>query len=427
MTMSNASSAADSDDTRRSQAPKPLKSPVSAKIASQYAHDSRHQVQVAAMTLDQQLDLIKQFGGSELTAELVSKFTADLMSHNKVARNAVRALGEMMEDMILYIRLGAGSPVPVDKKGLMLGPMMMRIADARGQVAQERGIALKVKPSRMAIITDQRTFNRVMCNLIDNAINHANATKIVVGMRMQGENCVLEVADNGRGIAESEQEKIFEAGYRGSSAGGPNWSEGRGLGLYIVKSLVEQLEGSIELWSKPGKGARFRVILPGPIEWQERGINAGKSEQTTLTGKTIAVLEDHLETLRLYESAFASRGAKVIASDNVAEWVSKVVNAKKIPDLILVDFMIGRGTSDLALQMLRSRLRDSLPKGTKKGAKSVAGLPIVIVTGNPGHPQLKELSKNTPVLQKPLNQQSIDTLTQVAAGKRALNAADFIN
>jgi len=82
---------------------------------------------------------------------------------------------------------------------------------------------------------------------------------------------------------------------------------------------------------------------------------------------------------------------------------------------------------DIAITMLRSRLRDAIGKGGKKGGKSVLSLPIVIVTGNPGHPQLKELSKNIPVLQKPLTQQSIETLTQVAAGTRLLNAADFIN
>jgi CheY-like chemotaxis protein len=405
--------AIDADDALKGQAKKSVKSPFSARIASSYAHDSRHQIQVADLSLR---SLMKLLDGKE-----------DAKVHAGMALSAVGALKEMMEDMILYIRLGTGEQVPVDMKGLGVGPDLRKIRDTLGPIAEKQGAQLRVRSSRMQIVTDPRSFRRILYNLVDNSIKHARGTKVVVGMRISEDDCVLEVADNGRGIPENEQDRIFEAGFRGSAAGGENWSEGRGLGLFIVRSMVERLGGTITVRSKPGHGARFRVTLPGPIEWQPRGVNAMKHDEASLDGKTIAVLEDHLETLRLYESAFVSRGATVIASDNVAEWVSKVVNAKKIPDLILVDFMIGRGTSDLAITMLRSRLRDAMGKGGKKGGKSVLSLPIVIVTGNPGHPQLKELSKNTPVLQKPLTQQSIETLTQVAAGTRMLNAADFIN
>lgn len=417
--MSSNGSDREKDGSRRGSEPLPVRSVLSGKIASQYAHDSRHHEQLAVLSLREQLDLLGQVEDESLRTELKHQ--------NKVARSAVRALGEMVEDMVLYIRLGAGVPNPVARQGLMIGPVMMRIEEARGPVAQEKGIELKVMPSRMAVITDHRILWRLLCNLIDNAIHHSNGTRIVVGMRLHGDQCMLEVADNGRGIAEAEQERIFEAGYRGVGAGGENWSEGRGLGLYIVKSLAEQIDGRVEVKSAPGRGARFRVLIDSPVEWQPRGINPTKSEKTSLDGRTIAVLEDHIETLKLYESAFSARGATVIASDNPTEWVSKVASAKRLPDLFIVDFMIGRGTSDLALQMLRSRLRDVVPKGGKKGGKGVLGLPIVIVTGNPGHPQLRELAKNTPVLQKPLNEQSIETLTQVAAGKRTLNASDFIN
>ncbi|HMG90867.1 MAG TPA: sensor histidine kinase [Chryseolinea sp.] len=107
--------------------------------------------------------------------------------------------------------------------------------------------------------TEWTLLNAILQNLIENAIKYSRGQSPHVEIRVQRENghVVLEVEDNGQGIAQEHQVRIFEMFFRAT----PNAS-GRGLGLYILKRSVDKLQGTIDIRSEVGLGSTFTVRLP---------------------------------------------------------------------------------------------------------------------------------------------------------------------
>ena len=111
---------------------------------------------------------------------------------------------------------------------------------------------------------------RIMLNcLISNSINYANLMKkrswIRITVGCTPANLFLTIKDNGIGIAEAEQQRVFEMFYRATHT-----SRGSGLGLFLVQKAVYQLNGTIALKSKPGKGTRITISLPNHSNQSER-------------------------------------------------------------------------------------------------------------------------------------------------------------
>ncbi len=110
-------------------------------------------------------------------------------------------------------------------------------------------------------VTDKKRMEIIFNNLISNAVKYSDPTKteawIKIGVDNDEKEAVITIEDNGIGIAEELQEKVFEMFFRGTNA-----STGSGIGLYIVKETVEKIGGSIKLESELHKGSRFTVKIP---------------------------------------------------------------------------------------------------------------------------------------------------------------------
>lgn len=108
--------------------------------------------------------------------------------------------------------------------------------------------------------------SRVIDNLIRNAIKHnPPGTKVSVKLQSTGHHHTVDIVDNGQGIKPEHMEHIFEAGFRAKDSKDPKSRDGQGLGLDIVKTLVERMGGQISTESKVGVGTRFSVIFPSSI------------------------------------------------------------------------------------------------------------------------------------------------------------------
>lgn len=148
------------------------------------------------------------------------------------------------------------------------GDLLERAAAARKQEALGSEIQLQVEAveclPRVNVDADRMT--QVLVNLLDNALRYTPAGgKINLIARPVGESVEMVVRDTGPGIAQPDQEHLFERFYR---ADGSRQREegGSGLGLAIAKSLVEHQGGQIRVESQPGEGAAFIVELPGQAE-----------------------------------------------------------------------------------------------------------------------------------------------------------------
>ncbi|MEW6210596.1 MAG: HAMP domain-containing sensor histidine kinase [Acidobacteriota bacterium] len=113
-----------------------------------------------------------------------------------------------------------------------------------------------------AVMIDQDAISQALLNLLNNAVKYSDEVKeISVRVRKRDGHVAVEVADRGIGIPRSEHEKVFEKFYR-VSTGLVHNTKGTGLGLALVKHIVEAHRGQILLDSAPGKGSRFTMLIP---------------------------------------------------------------------------------------------------------------------------------------------------------------------
>ena len=123
-------------------------------------------------------------------------------------------------------------------------------------------ISLKIDKSLPIIRADRAAVAQSVTNLIDNAVKYSgNARKITVSASTDDQQVVIEIEDYGIGIRKEEIEKVFERFYRGGDEL-TRKVKGSGLGLALVKQIVEAHGGSVSVESEPGKGSRFTVVLP---------------------------------------------------------------------------------------------------------------------------------------------------------------------
>ena len=115
--------------------------------------------------------------------------------------------------------------------------------------------------------SDPKMINIILNNLISNAIRYSNPESdepfVEVKIKATEENAVIEVRDNGIGIPQENQDKIFDMFYRVN-----NDSNGTGMGLHLVKLAVEKLGGEIALESEHNVGTRFTITIPNMLNNQ---------------------------------------------------------------------------------------------------------------------------------------------------------------
>lgn len=150
----------------------------------------------------------------------------------------------------------------LDTRPEPLNPFLSRVVEQHRSEARRKGVALDVSlhPSEPIVMMDAPALQRVFANLINNAIKFTPAGgRITIHCEITGDHAVIGVTDTGAGISADELPFIFDRYRRTRSSAG---HEGTGLGLFIVKALVEAHGGHVEVRSRPGSGSCFSVSLP---------------------------------------------------------------------------------------------------------------------------------------------------------------------
>lgn len=116
-------------------------------------------------------------------------------------------------------------------------------------------------PEECRVQADRDRLQQIVGNLIENALKYAGKGRIEVRAEEVGDEVKVEISDQGPGIAPELQPRLFDRYFRGEGS----VARGTGLGLWIVRQLVESMEGRIELESQPGQGSTFRFYLPAAV------------------------------------------------------------------------------------------------------------------------------------------------------------------
>lgn len=145
---------------------------------------------------------------------------------------------------------------------LDIGAFARELVDEMRPMAEEKGLdlALEVESSGgRPMITDPRAVRLVLANLVDNALKFTERGSVRVHVAFDAASCVIDVVDTGPGIAIADRPRIFEPFERSRRSDGV---PGIGLGLALVREVVDALGGVIDVHDVDGGGADFRVRLP---------------------------------------------------------------------------------------------------------------------------------------------------------------------
>ena len=174
-----------------------------------------------------------------------------------------RRLADMTHDIIELSRvqglapLAQGEPIRIDR--------VIQIAIEQNRVtAEAKGIeVLSRRPKeRLSVNGHDVTLVAAVANLIANAIQYSpESSRVGVGLTRRDATVEIAVTDQGPGIPEDEHERVFERFFRSDPARSRN-TGGSGLGLAIAKHAIANHGGSIRIWSKPGSGSTFTIVLP---------------------------------------------------------------------------------------------------------------------------------------------------------------------
>ncbi len=175
----------------------------------------------------------------------------------------VSRLGGLVERLLSLSRIEAGQS-SLKKEPLLVSDVVAESVAAFGAATLTKDVALEVSESdeRLMVIGDRETLASAVSNLLVNAWKYADKESVKIQLLTSGDDKSVEIAviDDGRGIPKEEQRRIFERFERGRQAIDGS-APGSGLGLAIVRAVVRAHKGKIELRSKAGVGAEFRIRL----------------------------------------------------------------------------------------------------------------------------------------------------------------------
>ncbi|HLY48619.1 MAG TPA: ATP-binding protein [Solirubrobacteraceae bacterium] len=192
-------------------------------------------------------------GGGALSAEDRAQLSTAVVDEGE-------RLGTLIDKLFDLSRLQAGRAEP-RRDWTSIEEVLLA---ARDGLSDGAGVVrVRVDPDVPALLADAAQLERVFANLLENALRYSNGLPVSVQARQTGPRVVVQVVDQGPGIPAAEQERIFEAFYRGPQAGDRTWT-GSGLGLAIAKGFVEANGGTISVESLPGQGTSFVVSFPVP-------------------------------------------------------------------------------------------------------------------------------------------------------------------
>ncbi|MCW2989730.1 MAG: hypothetical protein JWM73_324 [Solirubrobacterales bacterium] len=180
-----------------------------------------------------------------------------------VERNAKRLL-RLVGDMLFIAQVEAGR-LSLESTSVDLGQAAAESVEAARPAAERAGVTLSLDAVPVkTLMGDRDRFGQMIDNLVSNALKFTpDGGRVDVKLRDLGESACVEVSDTGMGIPDEEQQRLFERFFRSSSATS-RAVPGAGLGLTIVKTIVEAHAGTVGLTSREGEGTTVRVELPYP-------------------------------------------------------------------------------------------------------------------------------------------------------------------
>jgi CheY-like chemotaxis protein len=273
-----------------------------------------------------------------------------------------------------------------------MAQLLRRIEGTFAGAAQEKNLVLKVVPSSAWVFSDYILLERVLFNLVSNALRYTASGRVVVGCRRRGSVLRIEVCDTGPGIPRGERQNIFGEFYRlnkteqGSQAG-------LGLGLAIVDRLCGLLGHRIDLASIEGRGSRFSVTVSmaaARTEVADQADAARVLPGQAFNGELVFVIDDDPLVRDGMAGLFRSWNCRVAVGSSDATSLGLLAEHQEPPDLIISDYQLPHGKTGIDII------------ASLRGAHG-AQIPAFLMSGDTNPEPLREARANSlQLLHKPI-------------------------
>jgi len=252
---------------------------------------------------------------------------------------AVAAMNDLFNALLDMSRLDAGVLVPYISE-FPIDQLLRRIEMTFTDAAREKDLRLRVVANSAWILSDFILLERILLNLVSNAVRYTEVGGIVVGCRRRAGGLRIEVWDSGIGIPEDQQSSIFGEFYQLSTVKRDRRS-GLGLGLAIVDRLCRLLDYPIELTSRPGRGSRFVISVPltAPLPLAEQPLQESVNQAM---GKTVVVIDDDTLVLDGMRGVLKSWGCRVVTATSEDTALAALSDERR-PDIIISDYHLSDG------------------------------------------------------------------------------------
>lgn len=294
----------------------------------------------------------------------------NITPYNNLLFTAVNNASRIINNVLDISKIEAGKMEEVQEDTFLLKPFFENLLEGQKVTANTRKIQLRlVTDDSMpeAVTCDYFKLSQIITNLLNNAIKygHKNSVVHVKVKRVNHYVWSIAVINKGPGIPFEKLESIFDQ----FVAKKPNrYTEGTGLGLYIVKNMVDALGGDVRAESQPGADTRFTVTLK-----LKAGRIADIPEETEevidLSNIRILVADDNEMNNMLFSRYLSLNGCVVTSASNGLEVLDKLEKEKQLPDIILMDHHMPEMDGATALVHLKKH-------------PQLKHIPVIICTGS---------------------------------------------
>jgi signal transduction histidine kinase/CheY-like chemotaxis protein len=316
---------------------------------------------------------------------------------------ASAAMGHLFDALLNISRLDAGVIHP-RMQNFALDGLLDQIRAEYTPQAQQKGLALKVRRCAARVHSDPVLLERILRNLVSNAIAHTPHGRVLIACRPRGDTVRIEVWDTGPGIPKHEHERIF---WEFHQLRNPERDRGKGLGLglAIVRRTAALLGHTLALRSVEGRGTVFllsvearRASAPdtgaeagGAFAAEARTPPASARPANPATGQLILVIDDDAQNREGLQLLLESWGHRVIAAAGPAELVERIADVPGKPGLIVSDYRLREHETGIeAIDRMHEEYND-------------AAIPALLVSGDTDPARLIEAAaRSIPILHKPV-------------------------
>ena len=273
-----------------------------------------------------------------------------------------KEMDEMFNSLLDISRLDAGILTPKITE-FPIARLLQKIETRFDQATREKGLRLRVRRSDAWVRSDAMLLERILLNLVSNAVRYTLRGGIIVGCRRRGEMLRIEVWDSGPGIPEDQKQNIFGEFFQLPAPERSRYG-GLGLGLAIVDRLRLLLNHQIDLASTVGRGSRFAILVPMADECvtSTEPVDSPHPAAFAVEGKVIFVIGDAPIVLEGTGGLLGKWGYSVLTAGSDEAALIRLAERQQRPDLIISDYHLASGKTGIrAIEQINAAFGSSIP------------------------------------------------------------------